>query len=140
MQEETKKNVKKDNYVNNYAFDVDAILQRLRTMLKISSDMQLSHYLGISQNTIYSWRNRNVIDIQLVVEIIKNVNSKSNIAIDLNWLIYGEGIGSMVTSIENSSGLIQKYIHENTQLKKELAGKQDVIDGLIKILSERNNK
>jgi len=140
MQEETKKNAKKDNYANNYTFNVDAILQRLRSLLKINNDMQLSHYLNISQNTIYSWRNRNVIDIQLIVEKIKNVNQKSSIAIDINWLIFGEGIGDIVTSIENSSGIIQKYIYENTELKKELESNRAIINGLIKLLSEQNTE
>lgn len=48
--------------------DVGLMLNRLKRFLKIKSDRELSNYLGLSQNTISMWKQRDSIDYDLILE------------------------------------------------------------------------
>jgi len=72
------------------------ILDRLKSVLNIRTDLALANYLGVKANTISTWKSRNTLDYELIF-------AKCDY-IDLNWLITGEG--EMLRHI-NKDGLPQ---------------------------------
>lgn len=58
------------------------VLRRLKVSLGIKTDLQLAEYFDIKPTTISSWKSRNTLDYQKIIEKCENVN--------LNWLFKGE--------------------------------------------------
>lgn len=59
------------------------ILERLKTVFQVDSDVALAQILGVKQPTISSWRKRNTIDYELIFTKCNNIN--------YDWLLTGEG-------------------------------------------------
>ncbi len=59
------------------------IIERLKTVFQVDSDVDLAKILGIKQPTISSWRKRNTIDYELIFTKCNNIN--------FDWLLTGEG-------------------------------------------------
>lgn len=106
-------------------------IERLKFKLGLKSDTELSAYLGISQPLISAWKNRNSIDIDLII-------TKCN-DIDLNWLLRG------VVEKNNSDMNLKKELNrlriENEQLKNKINDMKDVIVDLTlnKALKKRES-
>lgn len=49
-------------------FDAKSIISRLKSLLNIKTDEELSAFLGVARTTISSWKQRNTLDIQLIIE------------------------------------------------------------------------
>jgi hypothetical protein len=64
--------------------NVVLILNRLKSALNFSKDIELATFLGVSTQGISSWRSRNTIDYDLIFAKCGQI--------DLNWLIKGVGI------------------------------------------------
>ena len=62
----------------------DDVLKRLANLLNTHSDSELAKALGVAKNTVSSWRTRNKIPYEKVVEL----SAKENISLDT--LIFGE--------------------------------------------------
>jgi hypothetical protein len=63
-------------------FKVDEIIERLRKMIGKKNQNQLAIELGISQSTISTWKKRNSIDIEKILDKCWGL--------DLNYLFYGD--------------------------------------------------
>jgi hypothetical protein len=66
-----------------YSHNVDFILTRLKSALKIGTDKNIAEFLGVSPQAISTWRKRNSIDYDLLFAKCGDLN--------LNWLIRGTG-------------------------------------------------
>lgn len=62
------------------------VIRRLKEFLKIKTDLELATILGVKPNTISSWKKRNSLQFETIIELCK----KSNI--DLNELFYSDVI------------------------------------------------
>jgi phage repressor protein C with HTH and peptisase S24 domain len=70
--------------------DVDKalILNQIKKYLKFKNDKDFAEFLGIKQNTLSTWKSRNTIDYEKIIEKCDFV--------DANWLLKGDG--SMLSS------------------------------------------
>ena len=59
------------------------IIERLKNVFQVDSDVDLAKVLGVKQPTISSWRKRNTIDYELIFTKCNNIN--------FDWLLTGEG-------------------------------------------------
>lgn len=57
-------------------------ITRLKSELKISTDLQLAAYLGVNQSTLSSWKSRNSVDYDKIIEKCNNIS--------LDYLVYGK--------------------------------------------------
>ena len=62
-----------------------SVLDRLKKVLHIATDIELAKALGIKRGTISSWRHRGTLDYSLIIDFCK----KNNISLD--WLFFGKG-------------------------------------------------
>ena len=113
--------------------DKKQILNRFKEVKKISSDVLLAQYLGISRGTLSNWKARNSLDFDLLFSKCEHES--------LHWLITGEGemyynghVNSepiqsidykankdaltMIADLARENGQLQA---ENAELKKEVA-------------------
>lgn len=61
------------------------IIKRLKEFLKIKTDLELSIILGVKPNTISSWKKRNSLQFETIIDLCKRNK------IDLNSLFYADG-------------------------------------------------
>lgn len=59
------------------------ILDRLKTVYKYKSDVQLADKLGVRQSVVANWRSRNSANLELIISKCDDIN--------LNWLFRDEG-------------------------------------------------
>lgn len=64
---------------------VKKVLSRIKTIYGVEKDAELARALGISPQTLSSWRQRSAIPYALCVECAKSQGAS------LDWLLYGEG-------------------------------------------------
>ena len=138
------KDTKSFQYENNFLYinsqyenmeiDKKQILNRFKEVKKITSDIDLAQYLGISRGTLSNWKARNSLDFELLFSKCEQES--------LHWLITGDGEmfaknqKTAINSNQNSSESIvstllqrNEYLArengrlqaENNELKKELA-------------------
>lgn len=63
--------------------DKSLIINDIKNHLNFKTDKEFAEFLGIKQNTLSTWRSRNMIDYDLII-------SKCDF-IDANWLLTGKG-------------------------------------------------
>ncbi len=63
--------------------DTNIVLKRLKSHLNVKTDLQLSKILKVKPNTISSWKKRNSMQFESVIDVCEMHN------IDLNELLYG---------------------------------------------------
>ncbi len=68
-------------------FDVPAILDRAKQVLKIEHDQRLAKLLGVSRTTLASWKRRNSIPAKHLAEVMLY----SGDGISFDWLLTGKG-------------------------------------------------
>lgn len=64
-------------------FDARSIIERMKEVLGFKDDKDLRELFGVAQSTFSSWKNRNAIPFETVI----NFSLEHNL--DLNWLILG---------------------------------------------------
>jgi phage repressor protein C with HTH and peptisase S24 domain len=96
--------------MENFSQNAKNILERLKNQLNISSDTELSEFLGVKQNTISTWKSRNSLDYEKIISICdKN-------KLDTNYIFLGksqidikvgvtESVTKSVTSLQQSTNL-----------------------------------
>jgi len=98
------------NNSENKSNNTKLIINRLKSMLKISTDTALSEYLGVAPNTISTWKGKNKPDYDL---LIKKFDS-----FDLNYILKGDKYNPTQTTSEiEPPGTCQKCISLNQALK-----------------------
>lgn len=113
--------------------DKRQILSRFKQAKKITSDIELAHFLGISRGTLSNWKARNSLDFDLLFSKCEHES--------IHWLVTGEGeiyysnkpgmeaspivetnastdALQMIADLARENGQLQA---ENAELKKELA-------------------
>ncbi len=96
--------------------NVNIILKRLKSLLGISTDVQMAELLQVKPNTLSTWKQRNSIDYKLIIEAAQSCN------LDLNKVFYEEDLtdnkepGKNFTPIITSEN-IQQYINNEFQEK-----------------------
>lgn len=76
------------------------VIGRLKTALRLRTDVELAEYLSVRQNTISGWKSRDTLDYKKIIEIC----DMNNISFD--WLFSGKG--SMFTKSQASSSVPHK--------------------------------
>ena len=61
------------------------VIDRLKTALRLRTDIELAEYLCVKQNTISGWKSRDTLDYKKIIEICDTNN------ISFDWLFSGEG-------------------------------------------------
>lgn len=138
MQQKSEKNDNFPEIILNRKINSGDVIDRVKQLLKIENDMKLAHAFKMSQNTVYSWRARNNADILFILNKINELHQNRAVVVDTNWLLYGEGYGEIVKSIENANGLIQTTRQENISLKKELEETKNLLKSVIKMMGENS--
>lgn len=113
--------------------DKKQILNRFKQAKKITSDIELAHFLGISRGTLSNWKARNSLDFDLLFSKCEHES--------IHWLVTGEGeifysskpekevpaivepaastdALKMIADLARENGQLQA---ENAELKKEVA-------------------
>ena len=114
--------------------DKKQILSRFKEVKKITSDIELAQFLGISRGTLSNWKARNSLDFELLFSKCEHES--------LHWLITGEGemfaknqkttinsddnssesiVGTLLQRNEDLARENGRLQAENNELKKELA-------------------
>jgi len=71
--------------------DVGGILDRTKSLYGLGADADLARFLDMSPSGIATWRRRQTIDLNLLVERCMMSPSPKTGQINLHWLITGEG-------------------------------------------------
>jgi len=113
--------MKENNSNNNKNVDKSFILNEIKLYYKFKTDAEFSEFLGVGQQTISNWRNRNTFDIDLIYTKCVNINA--------NWLLTGEGEmfqnsddilpKSYEKTLEKLTNYIELLERENEKLKEE---------------------
>ena len=128
--------------------DKKQILNRFKQAKKITSDIELAHFLGISRGTLSNWKARNSLDFDLLFSKCERES--------IHWLVTGEGdifysnkpeveaspivetnastdALQMIADLARENGQLQA---ENAELKKELAQRDNtVVDATASVAS-----
>lgn len=105
------------------------ILDRIKELINIKTDLELAKYLGISQNTIYSWKSRDSVDVWVIFQRLPKL--------DWNYIFYGEGFNSMIEENEARDQELLKLRKENQRLKEDAHDLRKVLVNLSSILSDK---
>lgn len=97
-------------------------MNEIKLYYKFKTDAEFADFLGIGQQTISNWRNRNTFDLELIYTKCVNINA--------NWLLSGEGemfqnseeilpksIDKMIEKLTNYIEILEREIEK---LKEEL--------------------
>jgi hypothetical protein len=69
----------------NYSLNANLILLKLKKLMKITTDIELSEILNVKPNTISTWKKRNSLDFESVISICELYE------FDLNEIFYTSG-------------------------------------------------
>ena len=105
------------------------ILDRIKELMNIKTDLELAKYLGISQNTIYSWKSRDSVDVWVIFQRLPKL--------DWNYIFYGEGFNSMIEENEARDQELVKLRKENQRLKEDAHDLRKVLVNLSSILADK---
>jgi hypothetical protein len=120
----------------NKSQNVGDFLNRLKRHLKIKSDRDLSNYLGLSQNTISMWRQRESLDYNLIMDKCPDIS--------LDYLI--SGVTPELISERNrilnyyQIPIFQMDLEEPTQSKSDINNFSDQSNSKIAELEEEIKK
>lgn len=119
-------------------FNAKSIIGRLKKALNLKTDEDLSAFLGIARTTVSSWKQRNTLDIQLIVEkcglldynhiLVNNANcvdskqEKSNpSAIEVNKIALNYNIIEIIEPYLIKIGKLERTIE---LLKEQIRGER----------------
>ncbi len=104
-------------------FNAEEVIKRLKYKLNYQTEIDMAKELDIASSTISSWKNRNSIDIGLIVEKLRD-------RIDYNYLLLGE---SYVTSEPQAK--YEPSEIEKTILRYEI--KTEILEDMLKQYVEK---
>lgn len=97
--------------------DVDRVLGKLKTILKVKTDLQFAKILNVKGNTISSWRTRNTMPFDTIIILCRKHN------IDLNELFFD------VSSLYNSYQEIDETYKNKIKIISSSMHFQYVLEG-----------
>lgn len=89
----------------NNSLNANLVLSRLKKLMKISTDIELSELLNVKPNTISTWKKRNSLDYNSIISICELYE------LDLNEIFY---------SSENHVGKSKNYLTETPLICREV--------------------
>jgi len=92
--------------VNSENNQTKQVISRLMEIYKVNSDVALSAFIGVSSQSISTWRQRDSTPFELCLKIATEKN------IDLNWLLKGQGSMYRNETREVSPSYQTKSIHD----------------------------
>lgn len=95
---------------------IDPILNRLRYHYGIKKDIELCKKIGINYGAFDSWKSRDKIPLKRLEEI----SEKENLSLD--WIIKGEGIGSLQAYDKSTDE--SKSLHVKENLESHISDKE----------------
>lgn len=101
--------------------DKSIIINELKKYLNIKTDTKFAEFLGIKQNTISSWKSRNMLDYDLIISKCDKINA--------NWLITGKG--EMLIEKE-------KTISTENLIKEDLKDRCKSLEESVRLLKQEN--
>lgn len=114
--------------------NIDKILVRLYSALKISKDKEFCDKYDIKANTVSSWKKRNSVPYELIQEISQNEN------ISFDWILSGKGSmylkedsiaqnnSVMISGNTNNSNIINGNISINTSNFNHSEDIKDIVE------------
>jgi len=114
----------------NKEIDKCIVLDRIKSIYDLKSDLELAKFLKIPPSTLSSWRQRNSLDMDVI----------HSICVDINWNYLIRGIGdpftnggdaaiSQVTKIK-----MESLVEENKTLRQYLKSVQNAADTKDKLI------
>ena len=109
--------------------EVSLMIDRLQQSLNIETDIELSKYLEVKQQTISAWRTRGSIDLALITAKCSTV--------DINYIMFG----AKTTIQQNAvSDLSNKYHKESNDIKDKRINDLEIqisrLEGKIEVLTD----
>lgn len=93
------------------------ILSRIKQAYNMKTDTELALFLGVSQNTISTWKKRDSIDYKLIISKCDKIN--------LDWILTGDG--GMIKENISISG--NRNIANTGSIKGDIvSGSKNIID------------
>ncbi|WP_256499777.1 helix-turn-helix domain-containing protein [Flavobacterium sp. HSC-61S13] len=99
--------------------DTNIILKRLKSLLNVKTDLQLSKILKVKPNTISSWKKRNSMQFESVIDVCEVHH------IDLNDLLYGVNkLRPQYNAVEGKDKIGVRMITSDLQFQYVLEAKK----------------
>lgn len=99
--------------------DTNIILKRLKSLLNVKTDLQLSKILKVKPNTISSWKKRNSMQFESVIDVCEVHH------IDLNDLLYGVNkLRPQYNTVEGKDKIGVRMITSDLQFQYVLEAKK----------------
>lgn len=95
------------------------ILDRIKEYYDLTTDIELSDFLGVSRSTVASYRNRGSVNYDLIFSKCPELN--------FHWLITGEGPQEALQLSKEERERIRQVEKENKLLKDQLEDKKIII-------------
>lgn len=93
--------------------NVNSVLSRLKSFFDVTRDSELARALGISPQTLSSWRQREAIPYSICAEIAQEHS------LSLDWVLYGAQIEQPPTHPSSTEALIQELLTHASTLPAE---------------------
>ena len=89
------------------SLDANKIIQRVKDVVGVKTNYELSELLEIKPNTISSWKKRGNIDLNKIISICEHYK------VSTDWVLYGKG-GECVPAANDPTEKIMKMLESMT--------------------------
>ncbi len=119
--------------------NANLILNRLRTLIHVSNDVELSQILNVKPNTIATWRKRDTLNYKTIIALCEHRK------IDLNLVFFDEK--SAISVSKNERGLndlpLKEYIQNCVSLaieemRSDVINLSEKTDSIFEILDKND--
>lgn len=118
-----------------HSFDSRLIIERMKQVLELKEDKELREFFGVAQSTFSSWKNRNAIPFETVI----NFSLEHNL--DLNWLILGNSNSEQLATDEQMMLLAYRQLDptQKMNLMMKMSGLSNGTSGGVVQSGDGNN-
>lgn len=86
------------------------VVEKLKKYANLKRDVELATFLDIAPTTLSSWKNRQTLDLELIMKKFPNIN--------LNWLLSDEDIPMPVDPYKKIEILEKQLLEKDNEIKK----------------------
>lgn len=114
----------------NKEIDKRIVLDRIKSIYDLKSDLELAKFLQVPPSTLSSWRQRNSLDMDVI----------HSICVDINWNYLIRGIGDPFTNCGDAAMSqvtkikMESLVEENKTLRQYLKSVQNAADTKDKLI------
>jgi len=113
----------------NISINVNLVLERIKTLLGITKDLELCESLGVKQTTFSSWRSRDTLDYKLIIQYAQ-ING-----MDLHHIFFGTTIEKPNATTEFLT-MLTNLVAEKLQL--DLKKQNELQEKLLYLLEKED--